>query len=148
MNLIRWNPWREMESWQNRMMNRFFDRNLFDFGETGGELAMTNWNPTVDIYEEGDNIMVKADLPGVDKDHVTVDLKDNVLTISGERSHENEVKEESFYRKERAYGKFSRSFTLPSGVDGEKIKAEYKNGVLHVEIPKPEGERVRKITVH
>ncbi len=147
MNVIRWNPWREVETWQNRM-GWLFDRNLFDFGNAEGEMAMTNWNPTVDVYEDENNIVVKADLPGVEKDHVTVDLKENVLTISGERSHENEVKEESFYRKERAYGKFSRSFTLPSGVDGEKIKAEYKDGVLNIEIPKPEAEKVKKITVH
>jgi HSP20 family protein len=130
-----------MEVWQNRM-GRLFDRNFFDFGEAGSEMAMTNWNPTVDVFEDENNIVVKADLPGVDKENVKVDLKDNVLSISGERSDEKELKEESFYRKERAYGKFCRSFTLPSGVDGEKIKAEYKDGVLNIEIPKPEGEKV------
>jgi HSP20 family protein len=95
----------------------------------------------VDIYENEDSVVVKAELPGVDKKDIKVDLKDGVLTLTGERSHEKEVNEDKYYRKERAYGRFHRSFTVPAEIDPDKIKAEFKDGVLKVEIPKPEEQK-------
>jgi HSP20 family protein len=102
----------------------------------------------VDIYENEDTVVVKAELPGVDKEDIKVDLKDGVLTLSGQRSHEKEVKEENYYRKERAFGRFQRSFSVPTEIDPDKIKAEFKDGVLKVEIPKPEEQKPKKIAVH
>ena len=95
-----------------------------------------------------DEVEFKAELPGVDKKDISVDVKDGILTLSGERTYENEVKEGNYYRKERAFGKFNRSFALPEGLDPEKIDADYKDGVLKIAIPKPEEKKPRKIAVH
>lgn len=147
MDLMRWNPRKDMFSLRNQM-NRLFD----DFfapakGETDGG-SLWSWNPAVDIVDNGDNLMVTAEIPGVDKKDISVDVRDRVLTLRGERSAENEDKNEKYHRRERFYGKFERSFTLPGEVDPDKIKAEYKDGVLKVEIPKPEGYKPKQITVH
>ncbi len=145
LELVKWNPLDEMVTFGDRL-GRLFEGSLFPALDE--EFTISEWRPVVDIYENDDNFVIKADLPGVDKDHIEVDFKDGVLSLKGERSYENEVKEERFYRKERAYGKFQRSFTLPVDVDPEKIKAEFKDGVLKVEIPKPEEKKPKKITVH
>ena len=92
--------------------------------------------------------MIKAELPGVDKKDITIDLKDRRLTLSGERNYDNEVKEENYYRRERSYGKFQRSFSLPADVDSDRITAEFKNGVLRVEVPKPEEQKAKQVTIH
>jgi HSP20 family protein len=147
MNLVKWNPMREMETLQNRI-NRLFDGNFFPSFSLDDDMSLGNWRPVVDIYENEDTVVVKAELPGVDKKDIKVDLKDGVLTLSGERSHEKEVKEENYYRKERAFGKFHRSFNVPADIDPDKIKAEFKDGVLNVEIPKPEEKKPKKIAVH
>jgi HSP20 family protein len=102
----------------------------------------------VDIYDDGDKFVIKAELPGMDKKDISIDLKDRVLTLKGERSHDNEVKEDRYYRKERAYGKFERTFTLPVGLNHNDIKADYKDGLLKIDIPKPEEEKPKQITVH
>ena len=106
------------------------------------------WNPAVDLYEKDDHFVIKAELPGVDKNDIKVDLKDRVLTLSGERAYDNEVKEENYYRKERSSGKFQRVFTLPADVDSDKITAEFKEGVLRVEVPKPEEKKAKQVTIH
>ena len=90
MNLVKWNPWIEMDVFHDRM-NRLFNGPYFPALPSSGEFDLTDWRPVVDIFEEGDSIVIKADLPGVDKDHIEVDLKDRVLTLKGERSHENEI---------------------------------------------------------
>jgi HSP20 family protein len=102
----------------------------------------------VDLYEKDDCVMIKAELPGVDKNDINIDLKDRLLTLSGERTHDQEVNEENYYRRERSYGKFQRTFTLPADVDSDKIKAEFKDGVLQIEIPKPEEKKAKKVTIH
>jgi len=145
-NLVRWKPEREMFGLRHpmsRLFDDFFGPAKWD--QDGDSLW--NWNPAVDIVENDDNIVLQAEIPGVNKENISVDLTDRVLTIRGERSADNEVKEDQFYRRERMFGKFERSFTLPAEVDPEHIKAEYKDGVLKVEVPKPEGRRPRKITV-
>ena len=147
MNLVRWNPWREMESFSDHI-NRLFDDSVFPRVRLSEGSGLRNWRPAVDIYDSEDKIVVKAELPGVDKKDIHIDVKDRILTISGERSYENEVKEENYHRKERAYGKFHRSFTLPDGLDQNKIEADYKDGVLKVAIPKPEEKKPKTITVH
>lgn len=92
--------------------------------------------------------MIKAELPGVDKNDIKIDLKDRLLTLSGERTYDNEVKEENYYRRERSYGKFQRAFTLPTDVDSDKIKADFKDGVLEIEVPKPEEKKAKQVTIH
>jgi HSP20 family protein len=129
-------------------MNHFFNDASYPVFKVDEELAMCNWNPVVDIYDNEDNIVIKAELPGIDKKDIVIDVKDRVLTLKGERSVDNEVKEENFYRRERAFGKFERAFTLPTDVDSEKIKADFKDGLLKIDIPKPEKQKPKEITIH
>ena len=147
MTLVRWNPVRDMSALQNRI-NRMFDDSFFAPFKFDDELPVSNWRPAVDIYDKGDHVVIKAELPGLEKKDIHVDLKDRVLTLRGERSIENEVKEDNFYRKERTYGSFQRVFSLPANLDPEKVKADYTDGVLTIEIAKPEKEKPKEITVH
>ena len=147
MNLVRWNPWNEMASFRDRF-NRLFDTGLYPVSRGEETLGLSAWNPSVDIYENDDNLVIKAEVPGVDKDNIHVDLKGRVLTIKGERKNENEVNEDHFYRREMSYGSFERAFTLPADVDPATVKADFKDGVLKVEVPKPEEQKPRQITVH
>ena len=145
MNLVRWNPWKEMDVFSDRVhrLGSFFPSSLLS-----DEASIGNWRPAADIYEHEDKIVIKAELPGVDKKDIRVDVKENVLTLEGERSHEAEVKEEHYYRKERVHGTFRRSFSLPDGLDSDKIEANYKDGVLNIEIPRSEVKKAKKIAVH
>ena len=147
MNLVRWNPWNEMATMRDRF-NRFFDSSLYPASRDEETLGLSAWNPSVDIYENDDNIVIKAEIPGVDKDNIHVDLKGRVLTLKGERKNETEVNEDRFYRRELSYGRFERAFTLPAEVDPAKVKADFKDGVLKVEVPKPEEQKPRQITIH
>ena len=147
MNLVKWSPWREMPTLQNRF-NRLFDDPFFRVGQMDDDACMDLWNPAVDLYEKDGHFMIKAELPGVDKKDIKIDLQDRLLTLSGERTYDNEVKEENYYRRERSYGKFQRAFTLPADVDSDKIKAEFKDGVLQIEVPKPEEKKAKQVTVH
>ena len=147
MTLVRWSPLREMATAHN-YFNRFFDNTFTNGGFDNSEFELTNWHPMVDIYDREGEIVIKAELPGLEKKDITIDVKDSVLTLKGERAYDNETKDEKYYRRERAYGKFQRSFTLPAGLDAEKIKADYKDGLLSVEIPKPEKEEPKQITIH
>ena len=146
MELVRFNPIRNLTPFRRRTDSLFDDffGDLFDDSRT--DLAH-GWNPKVDIFEEDDQFVVKAELPGVDKDKIAIDVDGRVLTVKGERSSENEVKEKNYYRRECAYGTFQRSFTLPDETDSEQIKAEYKDGILKLNIPKPETRQAKKITV-
>lgn len=146
MQLVKWNPMRDMlgfNSPADRLFNDFFYPK-----RSGPKSQDWGWNPRVDIYDEEGAIVLKAELPGVDKDAIVVDVKDRVLTLKGERSAENEVKEESYYRRERTFGSFERRFNLPDNVDPDRITADYKDGVLKVAIPKPEEAKPKQITVH
>jgi HSP20 family protein len=146
MELVRFNPSRGLTPLRRRMDSLFDDffGDLFDGRQT--DLAR-GWNPKVDIFEEDDQFVVKAELPGVEKDKIAIDINGRILTVKGDRASENEVKEKNYYRRECAYGTFQRSFTLPNETDSEQIKAEYKDGVLRVSIPKPEARQPKKITV-
>ena len=147
MNLVRWNPWREMTSMHNQV-NRMFDSPLLRTRGSDEDVSFGLWNPAVDLYEKDDSFVIKAELAGVDKENITIDLKDGVLTLAGERSNDSEVNEDNYYRRERTYGKFRRAFSLPAEVDSDKIKAEFKDGVLQIEVPKPEERKPKQITIH
>lgn len=147
MNLVKWNPWREMPAMPDRL-NRFFDDPFFSMGRMAEDSGLGMWNPAVDLYEKDDHFMIKAELPGVDKNDINIDLKDRLLTLSGERTHDKEVNEENYYRRERSYGKFQRAFTLPADVDSDKIEAAFNDGVLQIKVPKPEEKKAKKVTIH
>lgn len=147
MDLIRWNPWNELVSLRERM-NRVFDDSLFRSDRREDPLAMGTWSPAVDMFEKDDQVVIKAELPGLEKKDISLDLQNGVLTLKGERKHENEVKEENYYRREMSCGKFIRSFSLPEDVDADKIKAEFQNGLLTVEVPKPEEHKPKQIPVN
>ncbi|MDH3356001.1 MAG: Hsp20/alpha crystallin family protein [Desulfobacteraceae bacterium] len=147
MELIRWNPTRDMFSLRHQM-NHLFDDVFRPAVRGDSKLSMWDWNPTVDIYDNDENIVIKAELPGIEKKDIVIDVKDGVLTLKGERSFDNEVKEKKYYCRERTFGKFERVFRLPAKVDPEKISADYKDGVLKIDIPKPEEQKPKQITVH
>jgi len=132
-HLTPWDPFRNLLSLQDRM-NRLFDETI-SRGDTEG-MKYGAWSPAVDIYETETDIVLSAEIPGMDASDVDVEVNENTLTLKGERKMEKDVKEESFHRVERAYGAFMRSFTLPSSVDQEKITANYSKGVLEIRIPK------------
>jgi HSP20 family protein len=128
--------------------NHLFDDSFFRPGRSDDDLSLGTWHPVVDMYDEDDRVVIKAELPGVDKKDIAVDVKDRVLTLSGERTYDNEVKAENYYRRERAYGKFQRAFNLPADVDSDKINADFKDGLLIIEVPKPEKQKPKNITIH
>ena len=146
MNLVRFTPNSDLAN-RRRGVDSFLDAFFGDFfNREMGELTQ-GWNPKVDVFEEDDRIVMKAELPGVEKDKIAIDVDGRILTLKGERNSDSEVKKENYYRRERSYGRFQRSFTLPLETDSEKIKAEYKDGVLQLNIPKPESQRPKKITI-
>ena len=147
MELMRWNPRRELFGLHNSI-NRMFDNFISPTVRSDEVLSVWGWNPVVDIYENEENIVITAELPGVVKKDMTVDVKGRVLTLKGERSTDNEVKEDNYYRQERCYGKFERCFTLPVEIDPEKIKADYKDGVLKIDIPKAEESKPKQVAIH
>ena len=144
MALVRWDPVRELDSLQSDM-NRLFDR-FFDNGRAGNGTAR-RWIPAMDLVESEDHIVLRADLPGMTEDDVEIEIKDGVLTVSGERKAEHEEKREGFHRVERAFGRFSRSLTLPQGVAADKVTAGFDNGVLEVKVPKPEEAKPTRVQI-
>lgn len=147
MAIVRWlDPFRDLTSIQERMNQIFEDALARTRGRDEG-LRTGMWTPAVDIYEKNDAVVVKAELPGVERDQISVEVKDGILTLRGERKFERDVKEESYHRIERSYGTFLRSFSLPVSVDQEKVKAKFKDGVLEVELPKKEQAKPKQITV-
>ena len=147
MALIRWEPVRELSTIQNemnRLFNTFFDAPA---SQGSGPSLGRRWIPAMDLVESQDDFVLRADLPGLSEEDVNIELEDNVLTVSGERKSEHEERKEGYYRVERASGSFSRSLTLPEGVDPEKVSAKFDRGVLEVRIPKPEQRKPRKVTI-
>lgn len=146
MTLVRWYPTRDAIRTRNemhRLVNEFFrGRN----GGEGGRWAGT-WTPAVDVYERDQALILKAELPGFSKDDVQVDIKDNVLTLKGERKREQDVKEEQYHRVERMFGAFQRSFVLPALVDADKAEATFKDGVLELKLPKAEEAKPKRIGI-
>jgi len=147
MALVRWEPFQDLLAIQERM-NRLFDETLQRTRSRDEEdISAGLWAPPVDIYETENEIVLKAELPEIDQKDIDIKVEDNTLTIRGERKFEQETKKENYHRIERAYGKFSRSFTLPNTIDQEKIKASYKDGILKLVMPKREEKKPKQITV-
>jgi HSP20 family protein len=144
VTIVRWEPFRELSSLQTEM-NRLFNA-AFE-GPGGGNGGARRWTPAMDLLETEDEFVLRADLPGLTESDVNIEIEDNVLTVSGERKTEHEDKREGFYRMERAYGSFSRSLTLPKGIDPEAVTAGFDRGVLEVRVPKPEQRKPRRINI-
>lgn len=144
MNMVKWNPLRDLEDMQTRL-NRFF---------TDGPAArvegpfFADWAPAVDIQETAQEYLIKAELPEMKKEDVHVNVLEGVLSIEGERAQEKEEKGKKFHKVERSYGKFVRQFSLPAEVDAAKVKAEYKDGVLNVHLPKTEAAKPTAVSVN
>ncbi len=146
MTIVKWDPFRNVAALQDRI-NRIFEESFSRTADLDDDISMSAWKPLVDFYETDESIILKAELPGIKKDDVSVEVKDNVLTLKGVRTEEKEIKEKNYYRKERAFGTFSRAFNLQHRIQPDKIKARFKDGVLKIEIPKPEEEKPKQITV-
>lgn len=144
MELMKWNPTTELRH-INRLLTHFFDEPFLPTEML--ETRERSWSPKVDVYDTPEAFIIKAELPGVEKSDIKVDVDGRVLTLKGERKTESENKENNYYRREMFCGTFERSFTLPVSIDPELIKAEYKDGVLHLEVPKPEERKPRLIEV-
>ena len=145
MAIVRWEPLREFATLQNEM-NRLFG-SVFDTPPQGNGGTLRRWMPAMDLVETEDHFVLRADLPGLAEGDVNIEVEDNVLTVSGERKAEHETTKEGYHRVERAFGSFSRSLTLPEGVDAEAVTANFDRGVLEIRIPKPEQRKPRKISI-
>ena len=145
MTLVRWDPFRELEDMSERL-NRVFSRpSLRNSGKEN--LTVADWMPTVDISETDGEYLIKAELPEVKKEDVKVTVENGVLTLQGERRQEKEEKSKRFHRVERSYGSFVRSFSLPESVEESSVKADYKDGVLNLHLPKSEKVKPKAIDV-
>ena len=145
MSIVRYDPFRDLRSLQdevNRLFSSSFTRSFDDEG-----IARGSWNPQVDIYENKEQIVLEAELPGMKREDFDLTVENNVLTLRGERRFEKKSEGDNFHRVERSYGSFSRSFTLPQTVSGEGATAEYSNGVLRVALPKREETKARRIEI-
>jgi HSP20 family protein len=146
MALVRWNPIRDFSVLQNQMNRLFEDAMGTWLGESNGR-GNTNWVPLADIYETDSDLIVRAELPGVDPKMVDLRVENNALTIRGERPFEQKVDKEHYHRLERSYGAFSRSFALPATVDADKIRAQYRDGILNLTLPKSEKAKPKRIQI-
>ena len=144
MNLVTYDPFRELRTLQDEL-NLVFSSTLGRSGETA--LGRGAWNPNVDIFENKDQIVLEAELPGISPDDVNISIENNVLTIHGERKFEKKDEGENFHRVERSYGSFTRSFTLPPTVSSDNVAATFENGVLRLELAKREEAKPRRIEI-
>lgn len=141
-------PWRhrgEVSQFRTEM-DRLFDR-FFDWGASPATVGEGQWMPSVDVSETGKEVIVKAELPGMDPKDIDISVNGDRLTLRGERKYEHEEKGESFHRVERSYGAFSRDIELPAGVDSDKVEATYKDGVLKINLAKAKETATKKIEV-
>jgi HSP20 family protein len=144
MSITRWEPFRNLNTLQEQV-NRLFEDGFAR--SRSGQAELGSWAPAVDIYETENEVVVKTDLPDVQENEIDVRVENNTLTIRGERKFNNEVHEDNYLRVERAYGTFTRSFSLPNTVNTEGIRAEYRNGVLNVTMPKREESKAKQIKI-
>ena len=145
MALLKWDPFKDLITIQERM-NRLFDETISKTHSPGEEIG-GGWSPPVDIYETEDHIILKAELPGVNKNDIEVEIKNNMLVLKGERKFEKNVQEENYHRMERSYGSFQRVFTLPYIVRKDEAKAKYNNGVLEITLQKTKEPKPQQIKV-
>ena len=144
MAIVKYNPFRELRTMQdqmNRMLDMAWNR---EFGE---ELKEGVWQPPVDIYEDDQSVIIKAEIPDVDQKDIDIRIENNTLTLRGERKHASEVKKENYYRVERYFGHFQRSFSLPSSIDQEKVQASCDKGILTITLPKRAEKKPKQISV-
>ena len=146
MTIIKWSPARDIASLQQGI-NRLFE-DVFSQTVDYDSESMGTWRPPVDIIDTETAIVIFVEIPGVDKEAVAIEVKENVLSISGERNVDNSVGNGSYMRSERVFGRFARSFALPAMIPTEKITASFKDGVLKISIPKPEVEQPRKVSIN
>lgn len=144
MAIVKYNPFRDLRAMQEQM-NRLLD--MAWNREIGEELKEGIWQPPVDIYEDENSVVIKAELPGVDQKEIDIRIEDNTLTLRGERKHSQDVKKENYHRVERFYGTFQRSFSLPHTIDQEHVKATCEQGVLTITLPKREEKKPKQINV-
>ena len=140
--LVRWEPFRELATLQNEM-----SRLMNGLVEGSGRSDRGTWVPAVDVWETDSELVYAFDLPGIPKDKISLEIEDNALTVSAERERTDEISNDRFYRFERRFGSFSRSIGLPQGVSEDTIRAEFKDGVLEVHVPKPEQPKPRRIEI-
>ena len=145
MALVRWEPVRELNTLQSEM-NRLFNT-VFDTPSGTSGNVLRRWMPAMDLVESADHFVLRADLPGMSEDDINIEFEDGTLTVSGERKAEHEDSKEGYHRVERSYGAFSRSLTLPQGIDADAVTASFDRGVLEIRIPKPEQRKPRKIAI-
>ena len=145
MNIVKYDPFRDLRNLQDEM-NRLFS-GTFSRSGSQDEILRGAWSPSVDIYEGKDEIVLEAELPGMKIEDVDVSIENNVITVRGERRFEKKDESDNYHRVERSYGGFTRSFSLPRNVVGNEAKADFKNGLLRVSLPKREEEKARKIQI-
>jgi len=145
MAIIRWDPFRDMMALRDKM-NRLFEDTVSGRGDETS-LLQRNWVPSVDIYENEHELVLTAEVPGIEEKDIEIKVEDNTLTVKGERKMESETQEENYHRIERSYGSFFRSFSLPNYVDHDKIKAENTNGVLKITMPKKQEAKPRTVKI-
>lgn len=144
MAIVTWDPTRDLSLLQGDM-NRLFER---FFGGAAPDSKSQRWMPSMDVSEEGEHFVLRADLPGLDQNDVSIEVQDRTLSISGERRYERKPEDDGgYYRLERSYGRFERSLTLPDGVDTDAIQASFDKGVLELRIPKPVEAKPRRIEI-
>ncbi|MCR4409391.1 MAG: Hsp20/alpha crystallin family protein [Candidatus Saccharicenans sp.] len=146
MAITKWDPFRDIMVLRDRM-NRLFEDLVSSPKFEESDIIQSTWSPAVDIYETENELVLTAELPGVEEKDVEIKVEDNTLSLRGERKFEKETREENYHRIERAYGSFYRSFSLPNYVDQEKISAEYENGLLKVHMPKKPEVKPRKVKI-
>ena len=145
MALVKYNPLRELRTMQeqmNRLLNVSWNHDI-----SGEDLKEGIWQPSVDIYETADSIVIKAELPGIDQNDIDVKIEENTLTLKGERKHEGEVKKENYHRIERYFGSFQRSFSLPATIDQENVVATSEKGILTITLPKKAEIKPKQINI-
>jgi HSP20 family protein len=147
MSLIRWRPGRELTTIRDEM-NHLFDDFFSGLPERRREMFEGEWAPKVDIAETNENVVFTAELPGVSQDNVDITVVNDILTLKGEKKDEKEIKKENYHRIERSYGSFQRSVSIPAGVQADKAKAIYKDGVLTITIPKAEETKPKSIKIN
>jgi len=146
MNITRWDPFRELQDMSQRL-NQIFARPSDGLGLGRQLLTVAEWSPAVDVSETDAEYVIKAELPDVKKEDVKITMEDGVLTLTGERKQEKEEKGKRYHRIERSYGSFMRSFELPDNVDTSKAKAEYKDGMLTLSLPKSEKAKSKALEI-
>jgi HSP20 family protein len=145
MAIIRWDPFRDLITIREKM-NRLFEEAVTSRGEDK-DMMSSSWTPSVDIFETENELVLSAEVPGIDEKDIEIKLEDNTLILKGERKFEKETKEENYHRIERAYGSFHRSFTLPPYIDQDKINAEHQDGILKIVMPKMPELKPRKVKI-